>query len=86
MLGILVPPRLVLPETFEYDSYPLVNLPAHLDGDINFFEFNENSRHGAYWFFKMIDELQKEYDNAGGGSAEGFIHNKPCLLKAWHEH
>jgi hypothetical protein len=34
----------------------------------------------------MLDELQKEYDDAGGGPAEGFIHKKTCLLKAWHEH
>jgi len=34
----------------------------------------------------MLDELQKEYNDAGGGYAAGFIHNKTCLLKAWHEH
>jgi len=75
-----------IPKDFVYDACPPLELPPYLDGDIEVFEFNENSMHGTHWFFKMLDELQKEYDDAGGGPAEGFIHNKTCLLKAWHEH
>jgi len=86
MLGMPVHLRLVLPERFNCDSCPLVNLPPYMDGDIDLFAFNENSRNGTHWFFKMLDELQKEYDDSGGGHAEGFIHNKTCLLQAWHEH
>jgi len=61
-------------------------LPVYLDGTIDLFEFNESSLHGAYWFFTILDELEKEHEEAGGGSAGGFIHNKTSILDAWHEH
>ena len=61
-------------------------LPAYLDGTVDLFEFNKHSSHGAYWFFTLLDELQKEHEEAGGGAANGFIHNKSSILTAWHEH
>jgi len=82
----VLPALLQIPAGLERDCHPPLKIPAYLDGDIEVFEFNENNRHGSYWFFKMLDELQGEYDDAGGGSAESFIHNKAQLLTAWNEH
>ena len=62
----------------------LPRLPAYLDGNIKLFEFNENSRHGSFWFFTILGELQTESDENDNG--QGFIHNKSYILDAWHEH
>ena len=61
-------------------------LPAYLDGAIEPFEFNEDSVYGSFWFSKILGELQTEHEEAGGGRAPGFIHNKTSILKAWREH
>jgi len=58
-------------------------LPAYLDGAIEPFEFNEDSVYGSFWFFKILAELQTEHEEAGGGRAPGFIHNKISILNAW---
>jgi len=55
--------QMKLREDFEFDLNQRPHkLPTYLDGGIEVFDMNVNRRDCARWFFRVLDELQKEYE------------------------